>query len=253
MSRGCSLAVVAAVLAGSAGLAALVIWWAEGHRAEFQTVFGVGFVVLGAGLTVLRLTAGDEFLRRLFGAPGAAQARRAARGGWVLILLGAAWLGLHYVDRRAEAITAQTRFQAALNRGVTAAKAQDWPAAAEAFSEAIRLDPGSADALHRRGVAYLRLGEFDRAVADLDAAARLAPADAAVVYNRGLAKARLGDDAGALADFTEAIRLKPGLARAYQARGAIHARRGEVAEAEADWRQAVELNPALNKGGGLDL
>ena len=147
----------------------------------------------------------------------------------------------------------RAQFRAAFDRGQSAARDRDWAGAAAAYSEAIRLDPASVDALRRRGSAYLHLGENDRALADLDAAARLAPGDAALVYNRGLARARLGDNAGALADFSEAIRLDPGLARAYQARAVIHARREEMAEAEADWRRAAELDPALNKGAGLDL
>ena len=253
MRRGLHLAVVAAILLGSVGFAALLIWWAEGHRAAFQFALGLGLIVIGAGLTVLRRTASDAFLRRHFGEPGAGRMRRARWEGWVAMLAGAAMLGLLYLDRKVEAITAQAQFQAALDRGLTAARTHDWQAAADAYSEAIRLDPASADALRRRGAAYLHLGELDRAVADLDGAARLDPADAGTVYNRGLARARLGDDAGALADFTEAVRLNPGLARAYQARGAVHARRGEAAEAEADWRRAVELDPALNRGGGLDL
>ena len=253
MRRGLHLAVVAAILLGSAGFAVLVIRWADTHPTGFQLVLGLTFVALGAGLMVLHLTASDAFLHRHFGEPGAGRMRRSLRSGWAGVVLGAAMLGLYYLDRHAKSITAEAQFQVAFDRGRTAAQARDWQSAADAYSEAIRMDPASADALRRRGSAYLHLGEFDRALADLDGAARLDPADAGTVYNRGLARARLGDDAGALADFSEAIRLNPELARAYQARGAVHARRGDADQAEADWRRAVELDPALNKGGGLDL
>ena len=165
--------------------------------------------------------------------------RRALRGGWAGVVLGAAMVGLTTWTARPR----RSRPSADSRRPSTAGSPPPGTgtgrAAADAYSEAIRLDPASVDALRRRGSAYLHLGENDRALADLDAAARLAPGDAASVYNRGLARARLGDNAGALADFSEAIRLDPGLARAYQARAVMHARREEMAEAEADWRRAA--------------
>ena len=218
MGRGVRLAVVVAILVGSAGFAALVIRWAADHPSEFQFGLGLSFVAFGVGPAVLHLTAGDQFLRRHFGVSGAGRVRRAFRSGWAGVLLGAAMLGLHYLDRQAEAVTAEAQVQAALGRGDTPPPR---PGTGRGRRTPTRRRSGwtrRARRPARRGSAYLHLGEFDRALADLDGAARLAPADAGVVYNRGLARARLGDDAGALADFSEAVRLDPGLARAYQAR-----------------------------------
>src|SRR5262249_14598337 len=155
------------------------------------------------------LTLSDDFLRRHFGGPGADRRRRLWRGGWVGVLLGAALLGLHYLDRWGQATAAEAQFRVGFNRGLSAAHARDLQTAAEAFSEAIRLDPSDARAYRHRGAAYLHQGEYDRALADLDEALRLAPDDAHAVYNRGVAYVQKNDLDRALADFGEAIRLNP--------------------------------------------
>jgi tetratricopeptide (TPR) repeat protein len=225
--------VVIAAVALVAGLG-----WSAGPRATgIFFLLGAALLLLGACVTAARLVDGLPSLRE----------------GLIAIALGAAILGFDWVDGWMTAETTRAKVRVALDRGQAAAKAGDWAAAADAYSEAIQLDPDNSDALRRRGSAYLHLRENDRALADLDAAGRLRPDDAGTAYNRGLARARLGDATGALADFTEAIRLDPTLARAYQARGTMHARAGNAAQAEADWQRAAELDPALNKGGGLDL
>jgi tetratricopeptide (TPR) repeat protein len=234
----------AAVVAGAVALA-VGVGRAAGPRAGGVTFLsGAFFLTLGTAVTAAHL-AGI--------APATTAAHRSARSGWVGIALGAAMLGLVWVDGWVATESARQKVQVALERGHTAAKAGDWAGAADAYAEAVRLDPDNADALRRRGAAYLHLGEYDRALADLDMAARLTPSDVGVVYNRGLARAQLGDAPGAVADFSEVIRLDPTLARAWYARGNMHAKLGNAVQAEADWRRATELDPALNKGSGLDL
>src|SRR5262249_18287656 len=141
-------------------------------------VLGLGFFVFGAAATTLHLTASDAFLHRHFGDRGAEEVRRAGRQGWVPMLLGLLMLGTNYWMRWAEAKEAEAKFARAFLRGASAAKARDWPKAADAFSEAIRLDPGSAKAYRNRGVALLAQGDHDGALEDLGEAIRLDPADA---------------------------------------------------------------------------
>jgi tetratricopeptide (TPR) repeat protein len=237
--------VVALILIGSVALAAVVIWWATAQQVSFQYVLGVGFVVLGTAFTTLHLTLSDDFLRRHFGEARADQMRRTYRSGWVGVLLGAALLGLHYLDRLVQTTTTEVQFKVAFNRGQSAAKAGDWQTAADAFSEAIRLDPTNALAYHKRGVVYLHQGEQDRALADLSEAIRLDPNDALALHNRGVAYVRKEDYDRALTDFGEAIRLNPSYAKAYLARSKVYRKKGDDAQAKADQQKAAELDPSL--------
>ena len=59
---------------------------------------------------------------------------------------------------------------------------RDFRGATEEFDEAIRLDPGNANAYTNRGFAYNQLGMYQRAIEDLDDAIRLDP-DRAEAYN----------------------------------------------------------------------
>lgn len=241
MTRGVRRAAAVAVPVGAVALVA-GLGWAAGPRVGGSLfVSGAAVLLLGAALTAARLAGARD-------APPPAPPF--LRSGWAGLLIGAALLGLDAADGR---VAAEVKFQSALSRGQAAAAAGDWAGAADAYSEAVRLDPKSGDALRCRGTAYLHLGRNDQALADLDAAVALVPPNASLVYNRGLARARLGDGEGALADFSEAVRLDPGLARAYKARAAVRVRQGDAAGAEADRRRAAELDPALKRGGGPDL
>jgi tetratricopeptide (TPR) repeat protein len=226
--------VVVSILVVPVAIAAALVWQAESHPVTARYVIGVGMLVLGAACLALHLTLSDDFLRRHFVAPGADEMRRFLRRWWIGVLLGAALLGLHYVDRWVEATAAEARFKVAFNRGLSAARSRDWPTATEAYSEAIRLDPSDARAYRHRGAAYLHLGDQDRALADFDEVLRLAPDDALSLYNRGIAWFRKNDLDRALADFEGAIRLDPNYAKAYLGRSRVHDKKGDGARARAD-------------------
>ena len=238
MSRRLRVLIVVAVLSLSAVCVAVLIWQQQVHGAAL--VSGWVALLAGAIATALHLTVSDTALRRHFGEPGAGQMRRLWRRGWVMVLLGVASLGLYYFDRHMQVLVA-------FDRGQSAATAGDWPKAAAAFSEVIRLDPGSADAYRRRGGAYLSQRDQDRAIADFTESIRLNPTDAGVFYNRGLAFFRKTDYDRALTDFDEAIRLNPSFAIAYLARGMTYGKKGDDAKAKTDRQKAIELDPSLQK------
>ena len=155
---------------------------------------------------------------------------------------------------------------------------QGRPAEARAhFTEAVRLEPGFAEAQFNLGVAELTLGNPAEAEAHLVRALQVHPDDANTRYNLAVALVRQGkiDDAvvqyrealrlqpafaiaenglgfalqsrgrldDALAHYNAAIRLDPALAEAYNNRGFVLAAQGKVADAIADFRAAITLKP----------
>lgn len=89
--------------------------------------------------------------------------------------------------------------QAAIDRGLQAARRGDFGAAVAAYDEALAIRPDNARVLGWKGYALYRSQAYEAALASLDAAVRIAPANAELHYNRALALWRLGrlDAAGA--------------------------------------------------------
>src|SRR5580704_16050835 len=75
----------------------------------------------------------------------------------------------------------------AFSRGMDALAKHDDDLAIRCFTDAIRLDPKSAEAFYNRGYAYMSEGELDKAIADYNDAIRLNPAFAGAYANRGMA------------------------------------------------------------------
>lgn len=88
--------------------------------------------------------------------------------------------------------------------------------AADFFREAVRLDPGSAQAHHHLGVALLDLGKSEEAIEALERAMSTDPAH---------------------------LQVKAHLAVALKARGAEHRQAGRIAEAAELFAQAATLDP----------
>lgn len=119
-------------------------------------------------------------------------------------------------------------------------------------SEAIRLDPRFALAYAQRAEAFVGKGDFDRAIADADDAIKLNPTLAIAYAHRGSAFEGKRDPDRAIADCSEAIRLNPNLAVAYGGRGNAYLRKADYERAIADYDQAIRLDPkpALYKDRG---
>ena len=111
------------------------------------------------------------------------------------------------------------------------------------FTQAIRLDPNSAQAYRERGVVYSDRGDPDRGIADLNQSIRLAPNYALAYNNRGNMYRRKGDYDRAIADYNQAIRIDPNFARAYMNRGGTYRDKGDYNRAIADHNQAIQLAP----------
>lgn len=115
------------------------------------------------------------------------------------------------------------------------------------FSEAIRMNPGSAVAYNNRGKAYADKGYVDLAINDLSTAIRLLPDYATAYSNRGSALTTKGDYEAAIADCIRAIHLDPNMADAYNNLGAAYHRKGDTDRAIECYTRAIKIDPTLHK------
>lgn len=114
-------------------------------------------------------------------------------------------------------------------------------------AEAVRFDPGNAEAYYKRGNAYLDKGDYDKAIADFNEAIRLNPKKSEAYAMRGWAYEESGVTDKAIADFTEAIGLAPKDAEAYFLRGWVYGDRDELDKAIGDYTEAIRLNPKFSE------
>jgi tetratricopeptide (TPR) repeat protein len=131
------------------------------------------------------------------------------------------------------------------NRGNTRRELGDLPGAIEDYTEAIRVNPRHAGAYNNRGLLQSKAGDRLGALKDYTQAIRFDPKYAAAYNNRGLLRSESGDRPGAIADFTQAIRVAPGYAAAvaYNNRGLLRSESGDRPGAIDDFTQAIRLNP----------
>lgn len=92
------------------------------------------------------------------------------------------------------------------------------------ISEALRLDPASAEAYNWRSLAYLQAGEDNLELADLDALLALEPGHAEGYRRRYECRLACGDRGGAALDWLYYCRLKPGAVSEPSAEAARSAR-----------------------------
>jgi len=111
------------------------------------------------------------------------------------------------------------------------------------FSEAIKLNPDSAEAYRERGNAYGKKVRYDQAISDYTEAIRLDPEYAGNFIVRGITYGETGQNDQAINDFTKAIRLNPNNAMAYKCRGSAYHNKGQCDQAVSDFNEAIRLDP----------
>lgn len=145
------------------------------------------------------------------------------------------------------------------DEGRTLYESGNYLAAADAFTDDIRLHPRSAAAWNNRAVARVRLGDLSGAILDYNRAVELSPSDAELYFNRGNALVAAGQYMDAIRDFDRAVTLVPSYARAVFNRGTAYALAGQPDAARRDWQAAVQLEgdpyakSAMRRSAGLDV
>jgi tetratricopeptide (TPR) repeat protein len=146
-------------------------------------------------------------------------------------------IGMKFGGAKGVALAYARRCTAYSNKG-------DYDIAIADATEAIRLNPNSANAYACRSIAGGQKRDYDRALSDVNEAIRLAQSPSAVLYsNRSNAYRRKGDADRALADANEAIRLDAKYSPAYVNRGAAYALKRDYDRAIAEYSEAMRLDP----------
>ncbi len=166
--------------------------------------------------------------------------------GW--LELNAALLDEHLSapERERRLVRAGAAFQRALqwnprngwayhNLGVIYQNGQDYPAAAEAFSLAVALNPGDVNSAVRLGEVYLALGREPAAIKVY----RQANLGFHLVA-QGRQRMRNGDRAQAESLYRLAIEVDPDRPEAFAALGELYAEQGKTDEAITAYRSAIE-------------
>jgi lipoprotein NlpI len=113
------------------------------------------------------------------------------------------------------------------------------------LNEALRLDPGFANAYTNRGDAYDDEGKYDLALADFARALSLDPNSARTYNNRGVTYGKQGKYDLALADFNRSMTIDPTFAESYANRGTLYDSQGKYDLGLADLTHALQLEPDL--------
>lgn len=90
------------------------------------------------------------------------------------------------------------------------------PEALSDCNEALKMQPGFAEALDSRGFVYLQMGRYDEAIVDFNAALAIVPGYTNSIYSRGIAKIRKGDPVSGLADLAAAKAIELGIGDRFQ-------------------------------------
>ncbi len=129
--------------------------------------------------------------------------------------------------------------------------------AADAYDQALTLDPDDATAHTGRGVALRALGQSGEALAAYNEALTLDPGNSTARYNQGNLLHTLGRFQEAVDAYDQALTLDPDNTDTHNSRGlALHAL-GRFQDAVDAYDQALTLNPAnasasYNRGNALD-
>jgi tetratricopeptide (TPR) repeat protein len=129
------------------------------------------------------------------------------------------------------------------NMGVALRKLGAPQEAAQAFSEALRIDKNDLDARYSLGNALVALGDYQGAIKAFQIVRNLRPEWAQPANNEGAAWMALGRTTEAEACFQDAVRIDPSFAHAWGNLGAARAAQGQHAAPLHSMQKALALAP----------
>jgi tetratricopeptide (TPR) repeat protein len=115
--------------------------------------------------------------------------------------------------------------------------------AAAAYREAIRIDPGFAEARNNLGSVLGRQGRAAEAVEEISKAIEIAPDLSAAHNNLAIVLAMQGDTEQAARHFAQVLRLDPRDTTAHFNLGLLLARQGKLADAIAHFEEVLRIEP----------
>ena len=148
--------------------------------------------------------------------------------------------------------TVESSAELSLSQGKVLLAQRNFKQAIDQFSDVLKQDARSVEALHRRAVCFYNLGEFEKALVDLDAAFEIGPENAELRKNRSLTLLKLKRFDDGIAEANESLRLAPEseklqyrliVGTAYVARAADHSSKKRLTESLADLNEAIQVCP----------
>lgn len=129
------------------------------------------------------------------------------------------------------------------NKGIALQARREFEAALLSYDNAIRCKPAFANAYSNRGAVLRELRRLDEALGSCEQAVALAPGSAEAQTNKGNVLIGLGRPADALPCYERAIELQPGNAEAYNNRAGALGGLHRLDDALRDYERAIELKP----------
>ena len=160
--------------------------------------------------------------------------RRAARCGWVVLLLFSVVFNLlasvaHYAEAHnylGNALEQMGQMQEAIGH----------------FRQTVQLQPDFAIGHNNLGGALLRVGNPQEAIGQFEQALRLQPDFADAHYNLAVALSKTGKPQEGIEEYQQALRLKPDFAMGHNNLGTALWQVGRAQEAIGEYRQALRIN-----------
>jgi protein O-mannosyl-transferase len=115
--------------------------------------------------------------------------------------------------------------------------------AIDQFTEALRIDPNSAEAHNNLGFALLLTGRASAAIEHCEQALRIDPTHALAHNNLGNALVQTGRPSEAIDHYKQTLRMSPNFADAHFNLAAALAQMGRISEAITELKAALRINP----------
>lgn len=138
-------------------------------------------------------------------------------------------------------------------KGLEEYRKDNLDAAANLFSEALKLNSNYVQAFNNRGLVYLRTRVFDLAISDFSSALAISKPSVGYLLNRSNAYYGKGDFAKALEDTDRAFEIEPNSFNAWYTRGTIYRRMKDFQKSIDAYTNAIKVNPHSSAYGARCL